>query len=98
MYPAIDVDVMAQWASWRLAGGNQLVARLIVDADARAISWLMAWHLADIVGSAVVTITMGTAAGLTLNRSRLSRRRLRPRHRTSSSSDRATPKGVPPWL
>jgi hypothetical protein len=97
MYPAIDVDVMARWASWRLAGGNQLVARLIVDADSRAISWLMAWHLADIVGSAAVTITMGAAAGLTLNRSRLRRCRPRLRRRTSSS-DRPTPKGVPPWL
>ena len=97
MYPAFDVSVMAQWASWRLSGGNQLVARWIVDTDSRAISWLMAWHLADIVGSAVVTITMGTAAGLTLNHSRLSRCRPRPRHRTSSH-DRPTPKGVPPWL
>lgn len=97
MYPAIDVDVMARWASWRLAGGNQLVARLIVDADSRAISWLMAWHLADIVGSAAVTITMGAAAGLALNRFRLSRCRSRPRRR-SPSPDRPTPKGVPPWL
>ena len=97
MYPAFDLNVMAHWASWRLSGGNQLVARLIVDADSRAISWLMAWHLADIVGSAVVTITMGTAAGLTLNRSRLSRCRSQPRHRTPSS-DRPSPKGVPPWL
>lgn len=96
MYPAIDVDVMARWASWRLSGGNQLVARLIVDADSRAISWLMAGHLADIVGSAVVTITMGTAAGLTLNRSRL--RRCRPRPRRTPPSDRPTPKGIPPWL
>jgi len=77
MYPAFDVNVMAHWASWRLSGGNQLVERLIVDTDSRAISWLMSWHLADIVGSAAVTITMGAAAGLTLNRTRL--RRMRPR-------------------
>jgi hypothetical protein len=68
-----------------------------VDADSRAISWLMAGHLADIVGSAVVTITMGTAAGLTLNRSRLSRCRPRPLRRTSSS-DPPNAKGVRPWL
>jgi hypothetical protein len=98
MHPALDVNVMAHWASWRLSGGNQRVARFIVDADSRAISWLMAGRLADIVGSAVVTITMGTAAGLTLHRSRLNRCcDPRPRRRTSSS-DRPTPKGVPPWL
>ncbi len=85
MHPAIDVNVMAHWASWRLSGGNQLVGRLIVDADTRAISWLMAWRLADIVSSAAATITMGAAAGLTLHRSGLSRMRNRPRHRTSSS-------------
>jgi len=84
MLPAVDVNVMAHWASWRLSGGNQLVGRLIIDADSRAVSWLMTWHLADIVGSAAVTITMGAAAGLTLNRSRLRRCRPRPRHRTSS--------------
>jgi hypothetical protein len=95
MYPGFDFNVMADWASWRLSRGNQLVGRLIVDADSRAISWLMAWRLADIVGSAAVTITMGAAAGLALRRSGHSRWRTRPRHRTSSS-DCSSAKGIRP--
>jgi hypothetical protein len=78
MHPVFDINVMAQWASWRLSGGNQLVGRLIIDADSRAILWLTAWHLADIVGSAAVTITMGAAAGLTLRGSRHRRCRTTP--------------------
>ena len=85
MHPIFDINVMAHWASWRLSGGNQLVGRLIVDADSRAVLWLTAWHLADIVGSAAVTISMGAAAGLTMRRSRLRRCRPTPRHRTPTS-------------
>jgi hypothetical protein len=85
MHPVFDINVMAHWASWKLSGGNQMMSRLIVHADYRAISWLLADRLADIVGSAVVTFTMGATAGLTHHRSRLDRFRPKSRHRTPPS-------------
>jgi hypothetical protein len=83
----LGMHVMAYWAGWRLSTGNQSVARLIVDADARALLWLMAWRFADIVGSVAAVITMGAAAELALSRLRMRRFRPGPSDRYSPPHD-----------
>jgi hypothetical protein len=83
MDTGLGMHVMAYWANWNLSAGSHPVAQVIVQADVRAVGWLMRRHLADIVGSAAAAITMGAAAGLALIRIRV--RRTRP-----GSSDRSS--------
>ena len=84
MDTGLGLHLMAYWANWKLSVGGQPFVQLMVVADARAFSWLLARHTADIVGSAAATITMGTAAGLALHRFRVRRRPPGPTDRTSS--------------
>ncbi|HEX3462122.1 MAG TPA: hypothetical protein VHT49_14545 [Acidimicrobiales bacterium] len=73
MDTGLGMHVIAYWANWRLSAGGDPVGQLILQADVRAVGWLMTRHLADIVGSAAAAITMGAAAGLALNRIRRAR-------------------------
>ena len=93
MNPPVDtsaifiVSVMARWASWRLASGNQLLGRLIVHADMRAVSWFVAWRLVDVVGPAVVIIAIVATAALTSTLFRRYRYQSSTRHSSSHHKD-----------